>query len=89
MALGAGAAEVRGAVVRSGIRLAATGVAIGLVGAAYLTRFMRSLLHGVSPADPVSFVGVSVALLLVALLATFLPAHRATRVDPLEILRSD
>jgi predicted permease len=89
MALGAGASDVRRSVVRSGIRLAGTGVVIGLVGAGYLTRFMRGLLHGVSPADPLSFAGVAVALLLVALLATFLPAHRATRVDPLEILRSD
>jgi ABC-type antimicrobial peptide transport system permease subunit len=89
LALGAGAKELRRSVVRSGIRLAGTGVVIGLVGAGYLTRFMRGLLHGVSPADPLSFAGVAVALLLVALLATFLPAHRATQVDPLEILRSD
>ncbi len=89
MALGAEASEVRQSVVRSGLKLAGIGVAIGLGGAWYLTRFMRGLLHGVSPADPLTFVLVAATLLAVAFVATFLPAHRATRVDPLEVLRSD
>ena len=89
MALGAQGRTLRGSVVRAGMELAGLGVGIGLVGAWGLTRFMRGLLHGVSPADPLTFAVVAAALLVVALGATFVPAYRVTRVDPLEVLRSD
>ena len=89
LALGADAGELRRSDVRMGLELAGVGVVIGLAAAWYLTRFMRGVLHGVSPADPATFAMVTVTVLGVTLVATFLPAHRATRVDPLEVLRSE
>jgi ABC-type antimicrobial peptide transport system permease subunit len=67
--------------------LGGIGVAIGLVGALAVTRFLRTFLFGVSPFDPVSFVGVAAVLTSIALLASYLPARRAARVDPVEALR--
>ncbi|HEY4132159.1 MAG TPA: hypothetical protein VGM50_16240, partial [Gemmatimonadaceae bacterium] len=65
------------------------GIAIGLVGALAVTRFLRTLLFGVSPFDPVSFFGVALVLSVIALLASYIPARRAARVDPVEALRFD
>lgn len=87
MALGARATDVLKLIVGSGMSLAAIGVAIGLVGAFAITRLMASLLFGVSPTDVATFGLVSVGLLLVAFLACYLPARRATKVDPLIALR--
>ena len=87
MALGARTIDVLKLVVGSGMYLAAIGVILGLVGAFAITRLMTSLLFGVSPTDVATFVLVSAGLLLVALLACYLPARRATKVDPLIALR--
>jgi putative ABC transport system permease protein len=87
MALGARATDVLKLIVGSGMSLAAIGVGIGLVGAFAITRLMASLLFGVSPTDIATFGLVSVGLLMVAFLACYLPARRATKVDPLIALR--
>jgi predicted permease len=87
MALGARRGAVLGLVMKQGLRLALIGTALGLVGALVLTRFLSSLLYGVKPTDPLTFVAVTVLLIAIALAATYLPARRATKVDPLEALR--
>lgn len=87
MALGAQALNVLGLVVRDGMTLALAGIGIGLALAVWLTRLMSSLLFGITPTDLTTFVGVSGLLVVVALLACFIPARRATRVDPLVALR--
>jgi putative ABC transport system permease protein len=87
MALGARRANVLFMVVRQGALLAAVGIAIGLAGALALSRFLSSLLYGVKPTDPLTFFGVSLILVAVALLASFIPARRATKVDPMVALR--
>jgi putative ABC transport system permease protein len=87
MALGANARDVFKLVVRNGMLLALTGVGLGLAGAWGLTRFLSSLLVGVSATDALTLSAVSLGLLLVALLACYIPARRATKVDPLVALR--
>jgi predicted permease len=87
MALGARALDVLKLVVKHGMKLALLGVAIGLVGSWALTRFMKGLLFGVAPTDLLTFGLVSLCLLVAAFIACYLPARRATKVDPLEALR--
>jgi putative ABC transport system permease protein len=87
MALGAGAGEVLSLLLRQDLRLTVLGIAIGLLGAAWLTGGMKSLLFGVRPNDPLTFAIVSALLLAVALTATYIPARRATKVDPMVALR--
>jgi putative ABC transport system permease protein len=87
IALGAQVGDVMKLVLKNGMALAAIGVALGLAGAFALTRLMSSLLFAVKPTDTATFVIVSVCLLVTALLASYLPARRATKVDPLVALR--
>ncbi|HZI61978.1 MAG TPA: ABC transporter permease [Pyrinomonadaceae bacterium] len=89
MALGAKRGDVLRLVVRQGMIMALIGLVIGLIGALSLSRVMTSMLHGVSPTDPLTFAGVSIVLLGVALLACLIPARRATRVDPIVALRNE
>jgi ABC-type antimicrobial peptide transport system permease subunit len=86
MALGARLGDVLRLVIGNGLKLMAIGVGLGLVGAYVLTRALTSLLSGISPTDPVTFVFVSLLLVAVAVLATYIPARRATKVDPLVAL---
>ncbi|MCM3901006.1 MAG: ABC transporter permease [Pyrinomonadaceae bacterium] len=87
MALGARLSDVLRLVIGNGLKLMAIGVGLGLVGAYLLTRALTSLLSGISPTDPVTFIFVSLLLIAVAVLATYIPARRATKVDPLVALR--
>jgi predicted permease len=88
-ALGAQPAALLGIFVRQGLRLAGVGAALGLVAAAGLTRLMSSLLFGVTPLDPVTYVAVSTLLIAAAVLASYLPARRAIALDPVQALRAE
>jgi ABC-type antimicrobial peptide transport system permease subunit len=87
VALGAQTADVLGLVIRQGMLLAALGIALGLVGAAGVTRVMGSLLFGVGATDPLTFASIALLLAAAALLACYVPARRAAKVDPMEALR--
>ena len=89
LALGAQQRELKQMFVRSGLTLAAKGVGIGLITALAFTRFMKSLLFGISAVDPVTYLAVPIVLILAAALASYLPARRASSVDPVETLRSE
>jgi len=89
MALGAGVGSVRGMVLRDGVKLAGIGLGIGFLVALAVTRLLRGLLHGLSPTDPVTFGGIAVVLTSVALVASYIPARRATRTDPIAALRME
>ncbi|MGH7445689.1 MAG: FtsX-like permease family protein, partial [Longimicrobiales bacterium] len=87
MALGANASRVGGMIVLESLRVAAAGVVLGLIGAAFATGALRSLLFGVEPTDGLTLMTVALLLLVVTAVASFIPARRAARLDPLESLR--
>ena len=89
IALGAQRSDVLQLVVRQGITLAMIGVIVGIVGAFGVTRVIASLLYNVTPTDPISFIGVALFLTLIAFMASYLPARRATTVDPIVALRNE
>src|SRR5262245_57915819 len=89
IALGASAIDVVKLIVRQGMRLMLAGLSIGLTGALVVTRLMASILYDVSATDPITFIVVPMLLALVVLIASYLPARRATKVDPMVALRYD
>jgi ABC-type antimicrobial peptide transport system permease subunit len=88
-ALGAPRARVVGLVLGQSAALTAVGILVGLAGAAATTRYLQGMLFGLTPLDPSTFIIVSVLFAIVALVAAFVPARRATRVDPLVALRAE
>jgi predicted permease len=89
LALGARSGEVLGMVVRSGLALAGIGLAVGVVMAAFVARLLATALHGIDPLDPVTFGTVAAVVFVVAMVASYVPARRATRVDPILALRTE
>ncbi|HKS67934.1 MAG TPA: FtsX-like permease family protein [Candidatus Acidoferrales bacterium] len=89
MAIGARRVDVFQLVIGQGIRMAVAGLAAGILGALALTRLMTKLLFGVTPTDPATFLAVAIVTLAVVLLACFIPARRAMRVDPMVALRHE
>lgn len=89
MALGAQRAQVLSLVLRKGVILTTIGIGLGLVGAAVATRLLQGMLFGITPLDPRTFIAVSLMFGLVATLASYVPARRATKVDPMVALRSE
>ena len=89
LALGAESGHVRGLVLREAFMLAVLGIVLGLIASLQLTTFLATLLFELTPTDPATLIGVAVMLLAVALAASYLPAWRASRVDPLVALRQD
>ncbi|HEY5087774.1 MAG TPA: FtsX-like permease family protein [Gemmatimonadaceae bacterium] len=89
MALGAHAAHVGRLVVWQAVRLALVGILIGIVGSLMMTRVLQSLLFGISPNDPATLIGVSLIMLIAAIVASYVPAQRAMKINPVEALRAD
>ena len=89
IALGAQVSDVLKMILAQGMAVIGVGLVLGLVAAFWLMRLLRSLLFGVGENDPVTFVAITLVLFVVALVACYIPARRATKVDPLEALRSE
>jgi len=87
MALGAQQRDVLTLILRQGMVLVVIGVAMGLITAYLATRLVESLLYSVSPNDPFTFLGVSLLIAVISLLASFVPAYKASKVDPIKVLR--
>jgi ABC-type antimicrobial peptide transport system permease subunit len=88
LALGAREGNVVGMILRSGLWLTLVGIALGVVGALALSRTVESMLFGIEPTDPLTFVAVSLLLGIVAMAACYMPARRAAKADPIEALRA-
>jgi ABC-type antimicrobial peptide transport system permease subunit len=88
MALGATAGELQGSIVRQALGLAAIGMLVGAVASLAVTAALRGLVFGVTATDPITFMGMLVAFTIVATLAGYLPARRASRIDPMVALRA-
>jgi ABC-type antimicrobial peptide transport system permease subunit len=89
IALGASQRDILSLVVGQGMALSLFGVTLGLAAAFLLTRLIRSMLFGVAATDPFTFAGISLLLAMITLLATYIPARRATQIDPVISLRQD
>jgi ABC-type antimicrobial peptide transport system permease subunit len=89
LALGAEKSRITRMVLRQGMELALAGVAVGLLGALFVSRLMTGLLYGASPHDPLTFVSVTILLSAVALAACLVPARRATNIDPIVALKNE
>jgi ABC-type antimicrobial peptide transport system permease subunit len=89
MALGAQASSVLNMVMREGLRLSIVGVVLGVAAAIGLTRLMATALYGVRPTDPITYAAMAIVLTVVTLSACWIPARRATKVDPIEALRDE
>jgi len=89
MALGAHTGDILSLVLRRGMKLTLIGMALGLMGAVASTRLLRDMLFGVKPIDPLTFAAMTLLLIFISLVACFLPARRATKVDPMNVLRSE
>ncbi|HXO39272.1 MAG TPA: FtsX-like permease family protein [Candidatus Acidoferrum sp.] len=87
MALGAQKLNVLGMVLKDGARMTLVGISLGIIAALGLTRLMRSMLYGIRPTDPLTFVSVAALLGAIAMFACYVPARRAMKVDPMEALR--
>ncbi len=87
LALGADRDSILAMIIKNGVLLAGTGIVVGLVAALLLTRLIASLLYEVSPSDPLTFIGVPIAMIMMAVIASYLPARRAAKVDPVVALR--
>jgi len=87
IALGAEKLDIQWMVLARGLRLTAAGIALGLILSGIATRFLRNFLYGINPLDPVAFTGAALAWVVIAMLASYLPARRAARVDPAISLR--
>ena len=89
MALGSTPGQLKSLVIRNGLKTALIGLVAGMAGAAALASALRALLYGVAPLDPTVMAGVAALLLTVALIANYVPARRATRIDPMEALHHE
>lgn len=89
MALGARPGDILSLVLRRGMKLTLIGIALGLMGAFASTRLLRDMLFGIKPVDPLTFAAMTLLLMCISLVACFLPARRATKVDPMNVLRSE
>ena len=89
LGIGATAGSVLQLMLGQGLKLATLGLAVGLFACVVLARFLGNLLYGVSPYDPLSLAAVSLVLVAIGLFASWLPSHRATRVNPVESLRTE
>ena len=89
MALGARPGDILSLVLRRGMKLTLIGMALGLIGAVASTRLLRDMLFGIKPVDPLTFAAMTLLLMCISVVACFLPARRATKVDPMNVLRSE